>query len=253
MTPEERKLVTELFDRLATLEDAARDPDAERAINDGLRQAPNAVYALVQTALVQDEALKRADARIRELEDELGLGPEPQRPAGFLDNVRGALFGTPEPRASVPRSGSVPTVRSSETSTGFRAGAQPMSEPYGRPYAQPAGQGGSFLGTAAAAAAGVIGGSLLLGGIRSMMGQHGSAHAAVDPSLGAQRDLTTPWSNTDGGDLARQAGIDSIGRSPPQTDTGGDDGGYGLFGNPADDDSDLDDFDDDGDLGFDGD
>ncbi len=68
MTPEERKLVTDLFDRLATLEDAQRDPEAERAIRDGLRQAPNAVYALVQTALVQDEALKRADARIRELE-----------------------------------------------------------------------------------------------------------------------------------------------------------------------------------------
>src|SRR5439155_461335 len=31
MTPEERNLIIELFDRLATLEDAARDPEAERA------------------------------------------------------------------------------------------------------------------------------------------------------------------------------------------------------------------------------
>src|SRR5437660_5623775 len=69
MTPEERNLVIELFDRLTTLEDAARDPDAERLIEDGLRQAPNAPYALVQTVLVQDEALRRADARIRELEE----------------------------------------------------------------------------------------------------------------------------------------------------------------------------------------
>ena len=30
MTPEERNLVIELFDRLATLEDAQRDPEAER-------------------------------------------------------------------------------------------------------------------------------------------------------------------------------------------------------------------------------
>src|ERR1043165_9018360 len=79
MTPEEARLVTELFDRLATLEDAQRDPQAERLIKDGLRQAPNAPYALVQTVLVQDEALKRADARIRELEGELGIGAEPQR------------------------------------------------------------------------------------------------------------------------------------------------------------------------------
>src|SRR5260370_41774951 len=72
MTPQERKLIDELFDRLASLENNPRDADAVRAINDGLRLAPNALYPLVQTALVQDEALKRADARIRELEDELG-------------------------------------------------------------------------------------------------------------------------------------------------------------------------------------
>jgi hypothetical protein len=249
MTPEERKLVTDLFDRLATLEDARRDPEAERLIQDGLRQAPNAVYALVQTALVQDEALKRADGRIRELEDELGIGPEPPQPAGFLDNIRGALFGMPEPRASAAR-GSVPSVRPPEENPGYRAGAQPMTEPY-RP-------GGSFLGNAAAAAAGVIGGSLLLDGIRSMMGhQSGSAHAAFDPSGGSQRDLSTPWSNTDGGDLARQAGIDHIGRSPPQQTDADNSGGFGLFDDAGGDaeDVDFDDFDDDGfiDGGDDGD
>ena len=38
------------------------------AITQGLRSAPNAIYALVQTVLVQDEALKRAHDRIEELE-----------------------------------------------------------------------------------------------------------------------------------------------------------------------------------------
>ena len=70
MTPQERQLVENLFDRLARLENAARDADAERTIEDGLRRAPNAIYPLVQTVLVQDEALKRADARIRELTGE---------------------------------------------------------------------------------------------------------------------------------------------------------------------------------------
>src|SRR5260370_1547091 len=56
MTPQERELVTALFDRLATLENQPRDGDAERAIIEGLRRAPNATYALVQPALVQDEA-----------------------------------------------------------------------------------------------------------------------------------------------------------------------------------------------------
>ena len=61
-------MVSELFDRLAKLETAPRDKDAAGAIADGLARAPNAIYPLVQTVLVQDEALKRADARIRELE-----------------------------------------------------------------------------------------------------------------------------------------------------------------------------------------
>src|SRR5260370_41645472 len=77
MTPEERNLIIDLFDRLVTLEDAQRDPDAERLIRDGLRQAPNAPYALVQTVLVQDEALKRAHAPIPSLEP----GPPTQPPA----------------------------------------------------------------------------------------------------------------------------------------------------------------------------
>ena len=74
MTPQEQALVNELFDRLAKLESSSRDRDAERLITDGLRQAPHAVYALVQTALVQDEALKLANARIEELQ---GAGRRP--------------------------------------------------------------------------------------------------------------------------------------------------------------------------------
>jgi uncharacterized protein len=50
MTPQEHELVKELFDRLAQLESNPRDPSAERLIADGLRDAPHAVYALVQTA-----------------------------------------------------------------------------------------------------------------------------------------------------------------------------------------------------------
>ena len=68
MTPQERQLVDDLFDRLSKVENAPRDPDAAAAIAQGLRKAPNAVYALVQTVLLQDEALKRANARIQELE-----------------------------------------------------------------------------------------------------------------------------------------------------------------------------------------
>ena len=69
MTPQEQQLVADLFDRLASLEGQRRDPDAERLIREGLGRAPNSVYALVQSVLVQDEALKRANAHRRRVPD----------------------------------------------------------------------------------------------------------------------------------------------------------------------------------------
>src|SRR5204863_5579090 len=106
MTPQERQLIDDLFDRLGKLENAPRDAEAMSAIMQGLRNAPNAVYALVQTALVQDEALKRADMRIQELE--AAAGPQNQS-GGFLDSMRDAIFGQNQPQGS--SHGSVPNVR----------------------------------------------------------------------------------------------------------------------------------------------
>ena len=248
MTPEERNLVIELFDRLATLEDAQRDPEAERLIRDGLRQAPNAAYALVQTVLVQDEALKRADARIRELES--GSSAETAPPeTSFLGGVRESFFGKREGR------GSVPSVRPGEAapmSPAWHTGTQATQPMPAAPVGAPMAPGGSFLGTAAAAAAGVIGGSLLLSSIRSMMGGHQQgAQAAFDP--GSAASGSSPWSGA-GGELSRQAGLDDVGRAS----SSGDDSvsrGYGLLDDDRNeetqDDPGADDLDDDG-FGFDG-
>jgi len=234
MIPQERELLTGLFDRLATLENQPRDPEAERAIIEGLRRAPNATYALVQTALVQDEALTRANARIQALEARLGEAPV-DRPAGFLDSMREALLG---PRAA-PR-GSVPTVHPREQpqdqgAAGARseAGLSPAA-PAWRPAT-----GGSFLGNAAAAAAGVIGGALLLDGIRSMMWHGGSPLGGgpfgfADPAFGAGREFGSPWDNAAASDLARQAGIDDIGGDLRGSGGGP---GFGLFDNSSADDA----------------
>ena len=248
MTPQERELVTELFDRLATLESAPRDADAERAVAEGLTRAPHAVYALVQTALVQDEALKRANARIQELEG--GPPPEEEHPRGFLDNMRDALLGRDEPRGSVPRTGGL------GSSGAWGAGAPPAGGPppmpgqaYGQSYGQPypaspfGGGGGSFLGTAAASAAGVIGGSMLLNGIRSMFGHSAGSASALSSPAGS------PWSggssSAANSDLARQAGIDDIGSERTASRDSNDDRSASLFGgNDQDDDDDRSDGDD---------
>lgn len=218
MTPQEAQLVDDLFDRLAKLESAPREAAAERLISDGLQRAPHAVYALVQTALVQDEALKRANARIEELQAQTaGEPPEEQRPASFLDTMREALTG----RAAAH--GSVPSVR--QSATGAQAqnfqpqGNQPQAgyppPPPGYPGNPPFSSGGSFLGTAASTAAGVIGGSLLLNGIRSMFGQHAGAFGSSAVAAPVA-ESSSPWSKAaDPGaarsDLARDLGADKIG------------------------------------------
>ena len=218
MTPQERQLIEELFDRLATLEGRPRDPEAERAIAEGLAGAPHAIYPLVQTVLVQDEALKRADERIRDLEE--GRGEN----VGFLDTMRESLFG----RDERPRRGSVPLVRQGAPMQGGQ---------------EQAGRGGSFLGTAAAAAAGVLGGALLLDSFRSMMGQ-GQAHASPSAFGDTGKDSAWGGGHAADSDLAREAGLDDIGRAREDR--------QGLFDtaqNNQGDDADFDVGGDGGDLG----
>jgi uncharacterized protein len=258
MTPQERQLVDDLFDRLSRMESAPRDPDAVAAIAQGLRAAPNAVYALVQTVLIQDEALKRANSRIQELE--AAGAPAQAQSGGFLDSMRDTIFGQGQSRGSVPNVrppdiNSRPVWNSGQVLQQSSGPGSYEQGPYGQPYGQqsygapqaPMGGGGSFLGTAAAAAAGVVGGSLLLGGIRSMMG--GGHHAAFGDMSGERAVSQTPWTDQSGGSLAHDAGIDDIGSSAGHADASR----AGLFDSASNDD-DHDDMDlDSDDFGSDGD
>jgi uncharacterized protein len=280
MTPQERQLIDDLFDRLAKLENTPRDPEAMSAIMQGLRKAPNSVYALVQTALVQDEALKRANSHIQELE--AALSPEQNQSGqgqsgGFLDSMRGAIFGQSQPPGSVPNVrapdlGGRPVWNSGQVlqqsqapghygqepygqsygGQSYGGGGQPYGgQPYGAPQPPLGGGGGSFLGTAAAAAAGMVGGSLLLGSIRSMMGGGGHQAFADSTGLGGGGNQK-PWSDQSGSDLARDAGINDIGSSSGQRADDGTSSRAGFFDQASNDDDsdtdhDSDGFDDDGD------
>jgi hypothetical protein len=257
MTPQERQLVDDLFDRLSRMEGAPRDPDAVAAISQGLRNAPNAVYALVQTVLVQDEALKRANSRIQELE--AAGQPGQTQSGGFLDSVRGTVFGQSQPQGSVPNVRppeipSRPVWNSGQVMQQVQSPGQYDHEPYGQSqgssgqsYGQsygapqaPMGGGGSFLGTAAAAAAGVVGGSMLLGSIRSMMGGSHRSFGDVG-ATGDKAGSQKPWGDQSGSDLARDAGINDIGKSSGRAD---DTSRAGLFDTASnDDDDDHDDMD----------
>ncbi len=248
MTPQERRLVDDLFERLATLERNPREPDAEEAIRAGLRRAPNATYALVQTVLLQEEALRQANERIAELES---AEAPPQESGGFLDSMRDAVFGGGNTRSSVPPVGGL--------RPGDRPGARPMGVPPGfqrsddayqaqggyqggyrggpaQQASEPArgGAGGSFLGTAAAAAAGVIGGSLLMNSLKGAFGGDQAKAQGLGDVAGKDTASANPWGDAAAGDgsLAQQAGLDSVGRSEGASDRTG---LYDHAHDPADD------------------
>ena len=265
MTPQERQLIDDLFDRLAKVESAPRDAEAMSAIMQGLRNAPNAIYPLVQTVLLQDEALRRAAERIQQLEQQ-GAKQEQGQSGGFLDSMRDKLFGqSNQPRSSVPNvpplaPESRPVWNSGQVlqqgqgqgrydqgyGQGGYGGPGYGQGPYGGSPQSPFGGGGSFLGTAAATAAGFVGGSLLMNSIRGMMG--GGHHQAFGDTTPA--GSASPW----GGDqsnssAARDLGVDDIGPGSAHADDGR---RAGLFDTASNDDNDRDDMDMDSDDNDDG-
>jgi hypothetical protein len=160
MQSQERDLIAGLFGRLQPFESQPRDPEAEALIKDFIQRQPASPYLLVQTVLVQEQALKAAQERIAELEAKAGAAPAP----GFL--------------GSAPRIGP----------WGSQTGAQPQAEPPQAPpptrsplqaALAPQAAGGGFLRTAMMTAAGVAGGALLFEGIRSLMGSNPGPFGSV--------------------------------------------------------------------------
>jgi hypothetical protein len=173
MQSQERELITGLFGRLQPFETQPRDAEAEALIKDLVTRQPAAPYLLVQTVLVQEQALKAAQERIAELEAKAGSAPAA---SGFLGSApKIGPWGTqagaqPNAAPAAPRA-SVPSTRSP-----LQAAVAP----------QQAG-GGGFLRTAMATAAGVAGGALLFEGIRNLMGSNpGPFGSAASQTASAQ-------------------------------------------------------------------
>lgn len=190
MQQQERDLISGLFDRLKPFESQPRDGEAEQFINSFAAQQPAAPYLLVQTVLVQEQALKAAQERIAELEAKTAAAPA--LAPGFLGSApRISPWGAPA-AAAAPRT-SVPTTGPSNRSP-LQAALTPQPQ---QPQQQPAAAGGgSFLRTAMMTAAGVAGGALLFEGIRGLMGSNpgpfGQQAATGAGATGAGATGTTP-------------------------------------------------------------
>jgi hypothetical protein len=206
MQSEERELITGLFGRLQPFESQPRDGEAEALIKDLATRQPAAPYLLVQTVLVQEQALKAAQERIAELETKGGAAPAAS--SGFLGSAPkigpwGASAAPAAPRPSVP-----------STRSPLQAAVGPQQ-----------GGGGSFLRSAMATAAGVAGGALLFEGIRSLMGNNpgpfGQAAAAQPAPLLPQDSQQASADNNPMPDDLRNEDYDTA--AYDDGDTGGSD------------------------------
>lgn len=215
MTPDERQLISGLFDRLRQTGLPEKDRDADQLIRDYLRQNPDAGYMLVQSVIVQEMALEQTQQRVEALEEQvrqLDRSRPQQSSGGFL----GGLFGGGQSR---PVASSVPPAGRQSTSFGQGAGAPMRPSPWGQqagPAQAPA--GGGFMRSAMATAAGVAGGMLVANAISGMMGG-GSAHAAT----GGAGNSSAAGQNS--GDTGYAGQVD--GMSEDQMDPGNFDGGGG--------------------------
>jgi uncharacterized protein len=199
MTPDEQHMIQDLFQRLAAQGRVAKDPQADRVINDAVRSNPDAAYMLVQTALVYEHQMNEQEQRLRELEDQIAQmqrSSAPQASSGsFLGGRIGAGRGavpdvgarsqsgsyaqaSSQPQASSPWS-STPAQQSSFD----RAPQQPQQRGMFGGGAPAQGQaapaaGGGFLRSALTTAAGVAGGMMVASSLSNMFGG-GSANAAT--------------------------------------------------------------------------
>lgn len=169
MNTQEHTLLTDLLNKLkeaAPGAAAAKDPEADRLIRDTLAATPDAAYLLVQRHLLLEMALERAQAELKAIQAKAS-GSFLGESTGYAADSRPTqtnAYGQPIGRAE-------PTAVAATTS------------PAATSATRPAFGGGSFLGTAAATATGVLGGALLFQGIEHLMGGGlgGSALAGNQP------------------------------------------------------------------------
>lgn len=222
MDQREQQLIDGLFEKVRDAEETSgpRDREAENVINRHLVRQPSAPYYLAQMVIVQEHALRGAQERIEELEQQLS-----ERQSSGSGGFLGGLFG------GGPSGGNRQQYTGSVPSAGMRYPAQQSSMPsadYHPAQPQPQYQqsgGPSFLAGAAQTAAGVAGGLLLGNALTSMFGGHSTAHAST-PASGASKDAAgTSQAAAEGSQAGGGAGENVQYADYDGGDAGGDFGG----------------------------
>ena len=181
MTPDERNILQPFLQDLAQARGAAKDPEAETMISQAVRDNPDAVYLLVQHAILSDQALHAAQGQIQQMQ---GAGGEPQGGSSFLGGGQppaayGAQPPAPynEPAYGAQGYGQGPGYGAGQGYPGQAYAGQPYTGQGGGPMQSnpmsPGGGLGGFLRSAGTLAAGVAGGDFLAQGLSNLFGGGG--------------------------------------------------------------------------------
>lgn len=187
MNPSDEKTLQDFLGQLVQARGVTKDTQADALIQRAVAEQPDAAYLLVQRALLVEQALGNAKARIAELERQTTKGS-----GGFLDANTWGNSAQSNPSSPAPVQGAAQGVATPARSGGFLGGA-----------------GGGMLGTIAATAAGVAAGSFLFHGIGNLLDHGGAASGAEGGANHLLADAGTGEAGS-GGTLADQAGIGAI-------------------------------------------
>lgn len=242
MNADERDLIARLFERMSGMRGIEKDREAAALIEREAAANPDALYLLIQTVLVQEQALQAANARISELEA-TGAPSRAEAPeaAGFGSPRRSAGFGS-SAGASVPASGARSATFGTSASVPPSGSASKPYAPATRSAANDRSAGGSsFMSQAMSTAVGVAGGMLLANGIASLLGGS-SATAAPASETAATGEDSKPAEHADTSPQADQSNTgDGADLQEASADTGGgDEGWFGGLGDWGDFGGDID-------------
>jgi hypothetical protein len=226
MTPEERQLIAGLFDRMRSYGAPDKDREAEALIAQSVRANPDATYMLVQSVLVQEQALEASNNRVQDLEEQLramegGQAPRGSRSGSFLGGAWDSGRRGEETRSSVPQVGARATPSAYESRSPWSQGAGAYQPQSSQPQqAPPAPSGGGFMKSALATAAGVAGGMVLADSLRNMLGG-GGAHAGSSTLAGPREESDAKYANEGDND----PGTEDADNDPGYDDSAGGDEG----------------------------
>ncbi len=172
MTPEERNLISGLFDRLRNVNPGQKDQEAAQLIQQSTAAQPDSPYLLVQTLLVQEHALNNAQVRIQQLEKQVAQQPPQGQSSGGGSGFLSGLFGhhdnpAPAQPAPQPPQGNIPPQQLPQNPAYVQS-----APPYPSTVGMAPSAGGGFLRSALTTAAGVAGGAVLFQGIENLLGHN---------------------------------------------------------------------------------